>query len=109
MGFWISAMDNGYNINQIALSFMTGQPEFDQKYGTNPSDDTFVMQLYHNVLGRDPDASGYDFWMNALANTPESNKAAMRAQLLIDFSNGPENVAKVVGQLEHGVDYVPHI
>jgi hypothetical protein len=108
MGFWISAMDNGYNINQIALSFMTGQPEFDQKYGTNPSDDTFVMQLYHNVLGRDPDASGYDFWMNALANTPASNKIAMRAQLLIDFSNGAENVAKVVGQLEHGVDYVPY-
>jgi hypothetical protein len=108
MGFWISAMDNGYNINQIALSFMTGQPEFDQKYGNNPSDDTFVMQLYHNVLGRDPDASGYDFWMNALANTPASNKIAMRAQLLIDFSNGAENVAKVVGQLEHGVDYVPY-
>jgi serralysin len=108
MGFWISAMDNNYSLNQVALSFMTGQPEFDAKYGTNPSDDTFVMQLYHNVLGRDPDASGYDFWMNALSTTSEANKPAMRAQLLIDFSNGPENVAKVVGQLEHGVDYVPH-
>jgi hypothetical protein len=108
MGFWISAMDNGSSLNLVARSFMTGQPEFDQKYGTDPSDATFVTQLYHNVLGRDPDAQGYDFWMTALSNTSDANKLAMRAQLLIDFSNGPENVAKVVGQVEHGVDYTPY-
>jgi hypothetical protein len=34
----------------------------------------------------------------------------LRAQLLIDFSDSPENLQKVqlVGTLEHGVDFVPY-
>jgi hypothetical protein len=46
--------------------------------------------------------------MNAMLSVPESNKLAMRAQIMIDFSDSPENIAKVVGQLEHGVDYTPY-
>jgi hypothetical protein len=86
----------------------TGQAEFVRMYGSNPSDTDFVTQLYKNVLGRAPDAEGYDFWMNAMLSVPESNKLAMRAQIMIDFSDSPENIAKVVGQLEHGVDYTPY-
>jgi hypothetical protein len=108
LGFWIANMDNGVTVNQVARAFMTNQVEFDQKYGVNPSNETFVMNLYHNVLGRDPDAEGYQFWMNALNNDANPDKLALRSQLLIDFSNGPENVAKVVGSLEHGLEYTPY-
>jgi hypothetical protein len=113
MGYWISRMDHGTDIKQVSREFMvggdgTGQAEFVRMYGSNPSDTDFVTQLYKNVLGRAPDAEGYDFWMNAMLSVPESNKLAMRAQIMIDFSDSPENIAKVVGQLEHGVDYTPY-
>lgn len=114
MGYWIDRMDSGADLRTVSLEFMVGgdgkgQAEFDKMYGTSPTDTQFVTQLYHNVLRRDPDAKGFDFWMSALLNAPEANKLALRAQLLIDFSDSPENIAKVVGQLEHGVDYIPVI
>jgi hypothetical protein len=113
MGYWIARMDQGTDIKQVSREFMvggdgTGQAEFVRMYGSNPSDTDFVTQLYKNVLGRAPDAEGYDFWMNAMLSVPESNKLAMRAQIMIDFSDSPENIAKVVGQLDHGVDYTPY-
>jgi hypothetical protein len=112
MGYWISRMDNGTDLKQVSREFMvggdgTGQAEFVKIYGANPTDTDFVNQLYHNVLGRDPDAQGFDFWMSALTNVSTDNKVAMRAQLLINFSDSAENIAKVVGSLEHGVDYIP--
>jgi len=114
MGYWIDRMDSGTELTVVSREFMvggdgTGQAEFDKMYGKNPTDTAFVTQLYHNVLGRDPDAPGFDFWMSALNNVSPENKVAMRARLLIDFSDSPENIAKVVGQLEHGVDYIPVI
>ena len=114
MGYWIDRMDTGAKLSVVSREFMvggdgTGQAEFDKMYGKDLTDTSFVTQLYHNVLGRDPDAPGFDFWMSALINAPAENKVALRAQLLIDFSDSPENIAKVVGQLEHGVDYIPVI
>jgi serralysin len=114
MGYWIDRMDTGAKLSVVSREFMvggdgTGQAEFDKMYGKDLTDTSFVTQLYHNVLGRDPDAPGFDFWMSALINAPAANKVALRAQLLIDFSDSPENIAKVVGQLEHGVDYIPVI
>lgn len=114
MGYWLDRMDHGADIWTVSREFMvggdgTGQAEFYKMYGANPTDTEFVTQLYHNVLGRDPDAQGFDFWMEALINAAPENKLGMRARLLVDFSQSQENIAKVVGQLEHGVDYVPAV
>jgi serralysin len=108
MGFWISAMDNNYSLRTVAKSFMTGQEEFDKMYGVNPSDATFVTQLYHNVLHRDPDADGFQYWMNALTNDTNPDKLDMRAQVLIGFSDSVENQAIVVGSFQHGLEFTPY-
>jgi hypothetical protein len=114
LGYWLARLDHKTDFKVVAREFLMGgdgkgQPEFIRMYGADPSDSDFVTQLYHNVLGREPDAEGYDFWINALNVTPE-NKVPMRAQMLVDFSDSPENVAKVVGTgvLDHGVHYVPY-
>jgi len=113
MGYWLSRMDSGTDLRQVSREFMlggdgTGQKEFIDMYGMNSSNEFFVNQLYHNVLGRAPDADGYHFWMTALDNDTNADKNILRSHLLVDFSDSVENVAKVVGQLDHGVDFIPH-
>jgi hypothetical protein len=86
-----------------------GQPEFVQMYGANSNNTTFLTQLYHNILGRDPDAGGYQYWMDVM-NKYTADQTVLRGQMLIDFSESPENLLKVqvVGTLVHGVDFVPY-
>ena len=60
-------------------------PEFTTTYGNNPADEEFVALLYINVLGRQPDQAGFDFWVNELANG-----IITREQLVIAFSEAVE-------------------
>jgi hypothetical protein len=115
MGYWMSRMDSGTSLKQVSREFMlggdgTGQAEFIKLYGSNANNSTFVTTLYHNILGRDPDASGYQFWLNALNTDANTDKNILRSQLMIDFSDSPENTQKIelVGTLEHGVTFVPY-
>jgi hypothetical protein len=99
LSFWIDAMDDGHSLLDVATSFMNSS-EFAQKVGANTSDAQFVAALYQNVLHRAPDASGYDFWLQALHGTS-------RAQVLVDFSESTENQAQIIGAIQHGIDYTP--
>jgi hypothetical protein len=59
-------------------------------YGANASNSTFVAALYNNVLGRAPDPSGEDFWINSLTTGRMD-----RGDVLIGFSESPENNGRV--------------
>jgi hypothetical protein len=106
LGYWISRMDHGTPLTQVAKEFMTGQPEFDALYGVNPTNASFVNQLYHNVLHRDADADGFNYWVNVLNSSGDKTEA--RAQMLIGFSDSAENQALVIGSLQHGLAYTPY-
>lgn len=99
MGFWISAMDKGLTLTQAAAGFLNS-PEFATVYGVNVSDADFITRLYNNTLHRAPEASGEAFWLNAM------NNGLTRAQALVGFSESPENVAQVIGAIEHGISYI---
>jgi hypothetical protein len=99
-------MDHGTPLTQVAKEFMTGQPEFDALYGVNPTNASFVNQLYHNVLHRDADADGFNYWVNVLNSSGDKTEA--RAQMLIGFSDSAENQALVIGSLQHGLAYTPY-
>lgn len=101
LGFWISGMDNGYKLKELA-SFFMNQVEFDSLYGTDPSNAEFVTKLYTNVLHRTAEGGGYDFWMNALAN------GVSREDVIVGFSESAENQAQVIGAIQNGIDYVPY-
>jgi len=105
LGYWIWRMDSGTTLKQVAKEFMTGQPEFDALYGVNPTNESFVTQLYHNVLHRDPDADGFNYWVNVLAQSGDKTEA--RTQMLIGFSDSLENQALVIGSLKQGLEYTP--
>lgn len=100
LGWWIAALDNGASLQNAAAGFM-GSPEFANLYGTQVDDSTFVTLLYHNVLHREPDQAGYDFWMGALAQGED------RPMMLALFSESPENKVAIVGTISNGIDYLP--
>ena len=59
---------------QLADCFLYSN-EFISLYGTNTSNASFVKDLYANVLGRAPDQSGFDAWVNAANSGMPSGSA----------------------------------
>jgi Ca2+-binding RTX toxin-like protein len=99
VGYWIGQSDHGLSINHIADSFLRSD-EFAKLYGgANPTAESYLAQLYHNVLHRPYDQDGYDYWLGAL------KQGTARADVLLSFAASDENInalAKVIGQ---GFDY----
>lgn len=98
LGYQMNALDNGLNIAQVAANFIAS-PEFNATYG-NLNDTQFVAQLYQNVLHRGPDAGGLAFHTGNLANG-----ANTRANVLVGFSESPENQAALIGTIQNGMVY----
>lgn len=101
LGFWIENLDSGVSLLEAANGFINSA-EFQADYGANPSDRDFVQLLYENVLDRQPDASGYEYWVSAMQN------GLSRAQVLVEFSNSPENIQNVAPLVANGIRYVPY-
>lgn len=65
LSFWATAFEiNGFSFEEIADLFFT-QPETVALY-SGVSDADFVTAVYNNVLGRNPDQAGFDFWTGQL-------------------------------------------
>ena len=100
MGYWMDRMEHGTSLLQVAKEFINNQPEFDQKYGLNPSDADFLTKLYLNILDREPDSDGYNYWLGRIVDSS-------REQILMEFSESPENQAGVIEIIGSGIDYTP--
>ena len=48
----------------------------------------FVNTVYQNVLGRDADIGGLNYWLNSLSSGAET-----RSEVLLGFIENPENLA----------------
>lgn len=101
LGYWINVMDNGALLTGVAGGFI-GSDEFQSRYG-NTSDVGFIKLLYENVLDRQPDAGGYQFWQEAMG------RGLTREGLLVEFSESRENKANVEGLIANGIEYTPFI
>lgn len=101
LGYWINDMDNGVSLTTIAQGFIAS-PEFQGKYGANPSYEAYINFLYNNILDRDPDAEGFNYWLTNMQNGVDSP-----AVVLASFSEGYENTANVAPDISNGVYYTP--
>jgi hypothetical protein len=101
LGFWINALDSGAILSEVAAGFIHSQ-EFQTRYGVNPTQSDLVRLLYENVLDRQPDAQGYEFWLGAMG------RGLTTPQLLVEFSESIENKANVAELIAHGVEYLPY-
>jgi serralysin len=102
MGYWLwSAETVGKSQATIAGEFMK-QPEYIALYGANPSNAQFIDLLYANVMHRAPDQAGYQYWNDMM----EVNHLS-RVDVLLFFSESPENQAQVIGSIQNGIDFQP--
>ena len=100
MGYWLSQVDSGKNlVTNIAQSFLS-TPEFIAKYGTNPSNATYIDKLYQNVLGRSGDAGGVAYWNQQL-----DSGAVSKAAALVSFATLPEGASNVASLIANGIPY----
>ena len=66
-------------------------------YGANPTDEEFINKLYLNVLHREADQAGYDFWLGVLSSGQGKD------DMLIWFTDSEENLQNTAPDLDNGV------
>jgi len=66
---WMSDIENGETGDDVVRTFFLSDEL------TNPSvnNEEYIASLYHCMFGRDPDAAGYDNWVNELNNGMSRN------------------------------------
>jgi len=102
LGYWIKELDSGLELHQVTNSFVISQ-EFKNMYGADLDNKEFINALYNNVLEREPDQVGLDYWINDMENNGMS-----RADVLASFSESAENIANTGPLIELGVVYQPY-
>jgi hypothetical protein len=95
--YQINTLDSGHSLKAVAQNFLNS-PEFSRTYG-GLTDGAFVSQLYRNVLHREADSAGHAYQTAALASGTD------RSQLLVNFSESPENQAALIGVIANGIAY----
>jgi hypothetical protein len=96
--YWTWELDDGMPLEDVAEGFLSSE-EFARTYGSDLSDRAFVEEIYENVLQRAPDDSGYDYWLGRL-----DEPGTTRADVLIGFSESPENKQLVGGAIADGIE-----
>ena len=88
LSYWIEQFSSGANdIRTVASSFLVSE-EFKLRYGENVTDNQYVKTLYINVLNRELDQGGYDYWVGNLNKGSET-----RHEVLLGFAESTENKA----------------
>jgi hypothetical protein len=101
--FWTGVLDErgegppDVDDKEFIASFFLTADEFIDVYGENSTDEEYINGLYLNVLKREADQGGYDFWLNQL----ESGQG--RDDLLIFFTDSDENVANTAPDVDNGL------
>ncbi|MEM8624425.1 MAG: DUF4214 domain-containing protein [Pseudomonadota bacterium] len=89
INFWIDQREMGLSVRGLAAELITSQ-EFTDNFGpvTVFSDQGFIEVLYRNVLNREGESNGVDFWTNRLGESDFD-----RLDAVIAFAGSDENRA----------------
>ncbi|MGR3462111.1 MAG: DUF4214 domain-containing protein [Roseovarius sp.] len=82
LNFWGTAFASGTSLEEMAALFAP-QPETLAIYPPGTSNEVFAQTVYHNVLGRTPDQTGFDFWLDHL-----DQKTVSRDQFILAVLRG---------------------
>ncbi len=99
LGFWIGVMDSGVTLDQVAGGFINSD-EYRSVYAAGLSNTALVSKNYENVLHRQAEPAGINFWVGVL-----DEHRASTAAVLAGISESGENVANLVGVIGNGFIY----
>ena len=85
--YWIYQYKNNIDNHEVVTKSFLQSNEFINKYGTQLSNTSFVEKLYTNVLGRDYDQEGLNYWVGNLNNNIEQ-----RWSVLWNIAQSRENI-----------------
>jgi serralysin len=100
LSYWVNNLADptigggGSTIQDIAQAF-TQSEEFQALYGSNVSNSNFVNLLYQNILHRNADQAGYEYWLN------EINETNDRGSTIVGFSNSAEYVTETASAIDN--------
>ena len=84
--YWIANFSSGKDsVRAVASSFLASA-EFKERYGEDVSNASYVNTLYQNVLDRNADTGGLNYWLGQLNSGAET-----RYEVLLGFSESVEN------------------
>ncbi|WP_413678951.1 DUF4214 domain-containing protein [Prochlorococcus sp. MIT 0916] len=86
--YWIDQFSSGRNTRRVVAQSFLASAEFKERYGVDVSDSAYVNTLYQNVLSRDADTGGLNYWLGQLNSGAET-----RYEVLLGFSESAENKA----------------
>ncbi|MEO0623569.1 MAG: DUF4214 domain-containing protein [Pseudomonadota bacterium] len=102
LNFWIDAREQGLSVRDLSAAFLDS-PEFAAAFGAPETltDRALVEQFYLNVLDRDGEQGGVDFWTDQLGRADFD-----RTDLLTAFAASAENLAGSPG-VEDLIEFAP--
>ena len=102
--FWVGVLDDldqqgwtEYQKEQFLARQFIESDEFSDLYGTNPSNEDYINAMYQNVLGRQPDQPGYEFWLGGM------EEGLTPVDILVAFTESDENVDRNADNLDDGI------
>ncbi len=101
--FWTDVLDDrgegppDVDDKEFVASFFLTADEFTNLYGTDPTNEEYINALYENVLHREADQAGYDFWLGVIASGQGKD------DLLIWFTDSTENLDNTAPDLDNGI------
>jgi hypothetical protein len=100
MGYWLAQKDVGVNIITVIAQGFVNSSEFISKYGSNPTNLSYINNLYQNVLGRTGEAGGVAYWTGEM----DAGRVS-KAQALVQFATLPEGASLVAPLIASGIQY----
>lgn len=67
LAYWIDVYEDGTPVDELSWLF-SNSPEFQLTYGADLTNAEFLEIVYVNVLGRDYDQEGFDYWLGEMGN-----------------------------------------
>ncbi len=102
--FWVDVLDDldqqgwsEYQKEQFLARQFIESDEFSDLYGTNPTNEDYINAMYQNVLGRQPDQPGYEFWLGGM------EEGLTPVDILVAFTESDENVDRNADNLDDGI------
>lgn len=102
--YWLQDVASGSELQDVAGNF-AGSEEYLARFGAQ-SNEEFINQLYNNILSRNADQAGYDYWLAEIAR--EGNRDGM----IVSFSESEEYInaqADIIGTFLDNVDLSTYI